>query len=290
MYDVFYLYYLCSASTNQERTNAEAEGLVANEREGKGASIRLRFHSEMKPPVYHEDEIKSISIGIYDGDAMIKSGPFSKLKVEVLALEGSFPHDSQGRWTPEEFHEHRAYGRDGKGNVLAGKGTNAQLINGECHLGSIRFREGSCRARNGMYIIGARVCDGQAVGGRVQEGVMNPVVVQDRRNKCRFSTIRIISFLLHWTCNYVQYSSDDVTEKLLCVHVSLSADNGKSYPPNLADEVYRLENIAINGEYRRRLNDQKIYTVEDFLKALHKDEEELAKVRLSNISCTPPAG
>lgn len=229
---------------NQERTNAEAGGSAANNEteEGKDSSIRLRFLSKMKPLVYHDKEIKPIRIGIYDGDTMIKSGPFSELKIELVALEGSFPHDARGRWTPEEFHEHRAYGRDGQGNVLAGKGTKAQLIGGECHLGGVRFREGSCRARGGTFVVAARVCDDaqQAVYARVvREAVMDPpVIVRDRRNKY----------------------------------------NEKRHPPNLEDEVYRLEKIALNGEYHKRLKDGDIYTVEHFLKALYEDEDNLAQI------------
>ncbi|TVU49821.1 hypothetical protein EJB05_01159, partial [Eragrostis curvula] len=234
---------------NQEGDSAEAKGLAAVEGEGETTSIRLRFLSDgMKSPIYHDDEIKSqsdtsIKIGIFNGDKMIKSGPLSKLKIEVLALEGSFPYSAKDSWTANEFNEHRAGGREGKGDVLVGEGTAASLINGECVLGSIRFREGSCRARKGMFLVAARVCDGQATRGRVQEAVMNPVIVQDRRNKT----------------------------------------NEKSHPPKLNDRVHRLEEIAKDGRYFKRLEDNKICTVEDFLKALNKDPDNLAKVNLANI-------
>ncbi|CAN6356472.1 unnamed protein product [Urochloa humidicola] len=227
---------------NHHGTSAEAEGLASNGGDGK-SSAQLLFLNELKTPIYHDDEIKSesdaaIKIGIFDGDKMIESGPLSNVKVEVLALEGDFPYDAQNSWTAKEFNEHIARGREGKGDVLAGEGTTGRLINGERDLGSIRFREGSSRARKGKFIIGVRVCGGQAIGGRVQEAVMKPVVVQVSRNR----------------------------------------QNKKNHPPKLKDEVHRLEEIAKDGTYQKRLEENDIFTVQDFLKALNKDPDNLATI------------
>ncbi|XP_062203248.1 uncharacterized protein LOC133905469 isoform X2 [Phragmites australis] len=229
--------------TNQQWISAESKVLATKRGEGKSTSIRLRFLNGMKTPVYHDDEIKSesngaIKIGIFDGDKMIKSAPLSNAKIEILALEGNFPYDAMDSWTAKEFDEHIARGRDGKGNVLAGKGTTAQLINGERDLGSIKFTEGSCMARNRMFIVGARVMEGERAGVRVQEAVMKPVAVKVPRNK----------------------------------------SNEKSHPPKLDDEVYRLEEIAKHGKYRKRLEEMSIFTVQDFLKALNKDSDNLARI------------
>ncbi|TVU49826.1 hypothetical protein EJB05_01164, partial [Eragrostis curvula] len=228
--------------TNQEGTSVEAEGFAATDGKGEKTKIQLRFLNEIKVPVYHEDDIKSenntaIRIGIFKGDKMIRSGKLSKLKLEILALGGDFPYDSK-RWTAKKFYKHRAHGRDGNGNVLVGEGITAQMINGECNLGNIRFREGSCRAPKKMFIVGARVCDGEAISVRVQEAVTKPVVVKDRRNK--------------------PYE--------------------KSYPPKLEDKVYRLENVANEGTYFKRLTEANIFTVKDFLLALNKDSANLANV------------
>uniref|UniRef100_A0A0D9Y086 Uncharacterized protein n=1 Tax=Leersia perrieri TaxID=77586 RepID=A0A0D9Y086_9ORYZ len=225
-----------------EKERTSAEGLVTNEGEAQSKSLRLRFLNKMKLPVYHDDEIKAennkaIRIGIFNGEQMIKSGPLSNVKLEILALEGNFSGGSMGSWTSEEFNEHRACTRDGRDNVLAGECT-VHLINGEACLGAIKFREGSCRARKGKFILAARVCDGERIGVQVQEAVMVPVVVQDRRNK----------------------------------------SNEKSHPPKLDDKVHRLEEIAINGKYCSRLADNGIETVENFLKALNKDPDNLANI------------
>ncbi|CAL4898754.1 unnamed protein product [Urochloa decumbens] len=169
---------------------------------------------------------------------MIKSGLLSKVKIEILALEGDFPYYASDSWTAKEFDQHRANCRDGNGNVLVGEGKTVQLINGECDLGSIKFREGSSRSHKGMFIIGARVRDGERTGVRIQEAIMKPVVVQVSRNK----------------------------------------ENEKSYPPKPDHEVHRLEAIAKNGKYRKRLEKKSIITVQDFIRALNKDPDNLASI------------
>ncbi|XP_039802233.1 calmodulin-binding protein 60 F-like isoform X2 [Panicum virgatum] len=229
--------------TNQEVKPAEAEGLASTEGKGENTSIRLRFLNGMNTQVYHDDEIKSdrntaISIGIFNGEKMIESGELSNVQIEIFALEGDFPYASPKSWTAKKFNKHRANARDGRGNVLAGEGIKAQLKNGQCDLGSIKFTENSSKAHRGKFIIGARVCEGEVCGFRVQEAVMDPVVVQDRRNKF----------------------------------------NEKRHLPKLNDPVHRLKEIAKDGIYCKRLEKEKILTVQDFLKALNKDPENLAKV------------
>jgi len=56
------------------------------------------------------------------------------------------------------------------------------------------------------------------------------------------------------------------------------AVNEKRHLPKLNDPVHRLKEIAKDGIYCKRLEKEKILTVQDFLKALNKDPENLAKV------------
>lgn len=55
----------------------------------------------------------------------------------------------------------------------------------------------------------------------------------------------------------------------------LVAENEKSKSPRLDDDVYRIETIARDGVYHKRLQEANIHTVQDFLKALNKDPDEL---------------
>ncbi|WVZ90707.1 hypothetical protein U9M48_036987 [Paspalum notatum var. saurae] len=85
-------------------------------------------------------------------------------------------------------------------------------------------------------IMAARVCKSEKIVGRIQEAIMkNPVIVLDRRNK----------------------------------------PNEKRHPPRLDDDLYRLEEIARDGVYHKRLLQAKIYNVEGLLKALNQDSNKL---------------
>lgn len=55
----------------------------------------------------------------------------------------------------------------------------------------------------------------------------------------------------------------------------LVAANEKSESPRLDDDVYRIDTIARDGVYHKRLQEANIHTVQDFLKALNKDPDEL---------------
>lgn len=61
--------------------------------------------------------------------------------------------------------------------------------------------------------------------------------------------------------------------------VSLFSDNRNSDCPKLKDEVYRLKGISRTGGRFEWLKNNQIYTVEDFLKALNKNEEKIRTVR-----------
>jgi hypothetical protein len=58
------------------------------------------------------------------------------------------------------------------------------------------------------------------------------------------------------------------------------AANEKSNSPKLDEDVYRIEAIARDGAYHQRLQGANIHTVQDFLKALNKDPDELYKVKI----------
>jgi hypothetical protein len=53
--------------------------------------------------------------------------------------------------------------------------------------------------------------------------------------------------------------------------------NEKRHPPELDDEVYRLEEISKDGTYHKRLQNAEIFTVKDLLKALNNDANKLRK-------------
>lgn len=52
----------------------------------------------------------------------------------------------------------------------------------------------------------------------------------------------------------------------------------KHYPPAQDDDVWRLEKIGKDGSFHKRLNNNGIFKVEDFLRLAVKDSQKLRKV------------
>lgn len=57
----------------------------------------------------------------------------------------------------------------------------------------------------------------------------------------------------------------------------------KHYPPALEDEVWRLEKIAKDGKFHKKLADANINTVQDFLKLWFVNPQSLRQVKLERI-------
>jgi hypothetical protein len=124
-----------------------------------------------------------------EGDKVVTSGALSEAKIEILVLRGDFSNKCQDNWTEDEFDKHVMQGRDGHDLVLG----TVWLTNGMVELSQIRFREGSCRKN---VIMAARVCKSEKTSGRVQEAIMKPVKVLDRRNKRMSLVLHIVRFIV----------------------------------------------------------------------------------------------
>lgn len=107
-----------------------------------------------------------------------------------------------------------------------------KLKNGGASLSDICFKKVSSKTDSGKFTLAARVHRSDGCGLRVKEAVMNAVEVQVLRNQV----------------------------------------NEKSTRPKLEDKIHRLKGISRNGQPFKKLQDRDIHNVEDFLKALNKDE------------------
>ncbi|CAL5387796.1 unnamed protein product [Camellia sinensis] len=58
----------------------------------------------------------------------------------------------------------------------------------------------------------------------------------------------------------------------------------KHYPPVLNDEVWRLEKIGKDGSFHKRLNNEGIFTVEEFLRLVVRDSQKLRTILGSGMS------
>ncbi|KAL0920976.1 hypothetical protein M5K25_007998 [Dendrobium thyrsiflorum] len=112
------------------------------------------------------------------------------------------------------------------------------LKDGETSIGELKFTDNSSWIKSRHFRIGARVSSGSLKGFDIREAATSRFIVKDHRGE---------------------------TYK-------------KNYPPALGDEVWRLEKIAKDGAFHKKLMAENIETVQDFLKLSVIDSPRLRKI------------
>ncbi|PWZ12085.1 Calmodulin-binding protein 60 B [Zea mays] len=114
------------------------------------------------------------------------------------------------------------------------------LRDGRATVGELRFTDNSSWVRSRRFRIAARAACGGGGGARVQEAVTEAFVVRDHRGE---------------RCR-------------------------KHYPPALTDDVWRLEKIRMGGVFHTRLMCRNVGTVQEFVRMLMVNPDELRAVSL----------
>ncbi|KAJ6853870.1 calmodulin-binding protein 60 C-like [Iris pallida] len=111
-------------------------------------------------------------------------------------------------------------------------------------LGELTFTDNSSWIRSRKFRLGLKIASGYSKGIRVREAKTEAFTVKDHRGEL--------------------YK--------------------KHYPPELKDEVWRLEKIGKDGAFHKRLNKAGVHTVEDFLRVYVRDSQRLRNVLGSGMS------
>ncbi|XP_073289593.1 calmodulin-binding protein 60 D-like isoform X1 [Primulina huaijiensis] len=111
-------------------------------------------------------------------------------------------------------------------------------------LGDLTFTDNSSWIRSRKFRLGLKVASGYCEGIRIREAKTEAFTVKDHRGEL--------------------YK--------------------KHYPPALNDEVWRLEKIGKDGSFHKRLNNEGIFTVEDFLRLVVRDSQKLRNILGSGMS------
>ncbi|MFS8023305.1 putative CALMODULIN-BINDING PROTEIN60 [Helianthus anomalus] len=111
-------------------------------------------------------------------------------------------------------------------------------------LGELTFTDNSSWIRSRKFRLGLKVASGYHEGVRIREAKTDAFTVKDHRGEL--------------------YK--------------------KHYPPVLTDEVWRLEKIGKDGSFHKKLNKAGIFSVEDFLRLVVRDQKKLRNVLGSGMS------
>ncbi|XP_010259392.1 PREDICTED: calmodulin-binding protein 60 D-like isoform X2 [Nelumbo nucifera] len=114
--------------------------------------------------------------------SIIKSGPLSSIKIEILVLDGDFDTDEQEEWTEKEFNKSVICEREGKRPLVAGD-LVITLRNGVGHLGEIFFTDNSSWIRSRKFRLGARAVRSTCGEERIREARSGAFIVKDHRGE-----------------------------------------------------------------------------------------------------------
>ncbi|KAJ1265712.1 hypothetical protein BS78_08G097200 [Paspalum vaginatum] len=113
-----------------------------------------------------------------DRTNIVRYGPLSSVRVEVVVLHGNFNAKIEESWSPEEFKKHIVSGREKSAHLLTGNLT-LKLSGGEALLENAVFTDNSSFTSTKMFRLGLRLVN--PTGERVLEGVTKPFRVKERR-------------------------------------------------------------------------------------------------------------
>ncbi|XP_050381386.1 calmodulin-binding protein 60 B-like isoform X2 [Argentina anserina] len=204
--------------------------------------LQLHFINKLPSTIFtgsraETEEGKPLQIVLRDAATqnVISLGPLSSVKIEVLVLNSEFGADDQEDWTEREFTNGLVRQREGKRPLVTGEVT-LNLKEGVCSLNDIVFTDNSSWIRSRKFRLAARViAKGPGEEVRIREAISEAFQVKDHRGEL--------------------YK--------------------KHHPPCLNDEIWRLEKIAKDGAFHKRLSERGISNVKDLLQAYVKDQSWL---------------
>lgn len=151
-------------------------------------SLQLQFSNALSLPVFtgtriEGEECSSIQVALVDGltGEVVKSGPESSARVEIVVLEGDFDGDEGDNWTLEEFKNNIVREREGKKPLLTGDAF-LNLKDGVGFVSEISFTDNSSWTRSRKFRLGARVVD-NSDGTRIREAKTESFIVRDHRGE-----------------------------------------------------------------------------------------------------------
>ncbi|XP_015570434.1 calmodulin-binding protein 60 B [Ricinus communis] len=219
-----------------------------------GRGFLLRFVNKPPSTIFTNSRIEAedgspIRIELWDANrkTLVTSGPLSCMKIEILVLNGDFGLDDLEDWSETEFNASVIREREGRRPLVTGGDLNVTLRGGVVSISDVAFTDNSSWQRSRKFRLGAKPVSkisGESGEARIREARSEAFVVKDHRGEL--------------------YK--------------------KHYPPQLDDEVWRLERIAKDGSSHKKLAELGIRTVRDFLQRYAVNPPELRRVLGGGIS------
>ncbi|KAF8392914.1 hypothetical protein HHK36_021154 [Tetracentron sinense] len=154
-----------------------------------GRNLQLHFRSRLSFPLFTGGKVEgeqgaAIHVVLLDANTnrVVRSGPESSMKLDVLVLEGDFNNEDDEGWTQEDFESHVVKEREGKRPLLTGD-LQVTLKEGVGTLGEITFTDNSSWIRSRKFRLGLKVALGFCEGIRIREAKTDAFTVKDHRGE-----------------------------------------------------------------------------------------------------------
>ncbi|XP_022715982.1 calmodulin-binding protein 60 B-like isoform X2 [Durio zibethinus] len=154
-----------------------------------GRNLQLHFRSRLSLPLFTGGKVEgeqgaAIHIVLIDANTghVVKCGPESIVKLDVVVLEGDFNNEDDDNWTQEEFDSHVVKEREGKRPLLTGD-LQVVLKDGVGTLGELTFTDNSSWIRSRKFRLGLKVASGSCEGIRIREAKTDAFTVKDHRGE-----------------------------------------------------------------------------------------------------------
>jgi len=125
---------------------------------------------------------------------LVRYGPLSSTRVEILVLSADFAPNGQDDWTETEFNQSIVREREGKRPLLVGD-LSFSLVDGIGIIDNVIFTDNSSWVRSRKFRLGVRAVPSSSSVTGIREAVSEAFVVLDHRGECKcFSTcLRLFS-------------------------------------------------------------------------------------------------
>ncbi|KAF0920260.1 hypothetical protein E2562_034109 [Oryza meyeriana var. granulata] len=160
------------------------------------------------------------------------------LRIEVVPVLGDFPPEDREHWTAEEFQQRGIVKERSGKRPLLTGDVSLTMRDGSVAVNELQFTDNSSWVRCRRFRIGVRVVLGSYDGPRIGEAMTEAFVVRDHRGELY----------------------------------------RKHYPPVLGDDVWRLEKIGKEGAFHRKLTQNNVRNVQEFLRLLTVKPDELRAI------------
>lgn len=166
-------------------------------------TLQLKFPKKLSLPIFTGSRILDIDgnpleLILVDtrGNQIIQSSISNPIKIEIVVLDGDFPHGSDGEgWRSEEFERSIVRERKGKRPLLTGD-VNVTMRDGFAAIGEIEFTDNSSWIRSRKFRIAAKVVQGTTRQGvKIGEAITEALVVKDHRGECELIALYISLFI-----------------------------------------------------------------------------------------------